>query len=142
MARKMKERARLLELYKATGDADYRQAAECLKIGLREFLEAQPRRPGRPQKKESSIPWTRLARIHELVTAGASVLAAAQQEVDEHGAGQSRDATVAALRKEYALRRPEVADMVAMVAKMIGDEEFFLSWTKTRPKTAEFKSNT
>jgi hypothetical protein len=100
-------------------------------------MEHQPRLPRRPQKKEKSIDWTRLARIHRLVTAGASVHAAARQEVEDHGYSHSKDATITSLRKEYTLRRDDVAAIVAMMDKAIADREMFReSWTKTRPRNA------
>jgi hypothetical protein len=134
MTRKTKERARLMKLFMATGDDDYRLAAECLKVGLLEHLEALPRRSGRPKKKENSIDWPRLARIHRLVTAGASVLAAAQQEVDEHGDSHSKDATVTSLRKEYTRRRADVAAIVAMMDKAIADIEWFAKLVENSPR--------
>jgi hypothetical protein len=136
MARKIKERSRLLKLYESTGDEDYRRAAECLKIGLLEQLEAAAGRPGRPALKERQIDWPRIGRVHRLVMSGMSVLAAARQEVEEHGHSRfiAKTSAIDTVRREYALRSRDIAAMVNSIDRAADDREWFIHWMKTRPK--------
>lgn len=111
----------MLRLYKITGDQDYRRAAECLIIPLVELLEENARHPGKRQVRERDIPWPRLGRIHQMVTAGNSVLAAAQHEVDAYGHRPyvAKDSEIAFLRKEYARRRGDVAAICSWLDRVL-----------------------
>jgi hypothetical protein len=108
VANKTAERARLLELYRETGDEDYRCAAECLTIRLLDFLNDRPRRRGgRGQGRAGKVAIERLARMHRLIAAGTSPHSAATQEVAQHGHGEhaSTEAAVTYLRRAYARER-------------------------------------
>ena len=116
MSRKAQRRVQLLRDYEATGDEEYRRAAEVLRVSLFEHLEYLAQHPGRRRQGaggKGAEP--RLYRVHRAVTAGASVLAAARQEVTEHGRGQhaSDEAAVEYLRAQY---REEASGIAASVA--------------------------
>jgi hypothetical protein len=112
MANKTKERARLLKLYRKTGDEDYKRAAEALKLPLLDHIKQLDLYPGRvrgPTVLAEAFP--RFYRMHRSIAAGKTVSAAARKEVNEHGRGAhtSEDTAFNYLRHHY----PEHAERIA-----------------------------
>jgi hypothetical protein len=113
---KTRERARLLKAYKRTGDKDYLRAAECLHVPLRDHLQQMKLfRRGRGAGTAGRAARPRLYRMHRLIAAGATVHAAACQEVAEYGqeAHASDAAAIDYLRARYVEDRESIAAVVA-----------------------------
>jgi hypothetical protein len=117
---KIRERARLLKEFAKTGDEDFRRAAECLTIPLMDDLQQQRRFPGRRGQTVGKSARPRLYRMHRAVVAGASVLAAARQEVAGYGRGDhaSDEAAIDYLRNRYQGESESIAAVIATADRM------------------------
>jgi hypothetical protein len=128
MANKVKERARLLKLYRQTGDEEYRNAAEALKIPLLDHLKQldlyAQRRRGRTVGKEVG---PRLYRMHKLIAGGMTVHAAAWKELRDHGhhSSATEHSQVRFLCKEYAEQRERIIEDFAFSERVAAPRRQF-----------------
>jgi hypothetical protein len=118
---KTRERARLLKAFHKTGDEDFLRAAEALQIPLMDHLQQLRKYPGsRGKGSAGKEARSRLYRMHRSVVAGASVLAAARQEVAEHGRGAhaSREAAIDYLRSRYQAEAESIAAVMTAADRL------------------------
>ena len=122
MANKTKNFARLLKLYRQTGDKDYLRAARCIKVPLLDdlMLGSQISRPKHRGQTVGKKAKPRLHRMARMVAGGARIYAAARREVEEHGRGAhaTDDAAIKYLRDHYSQHRTEIEATIAEVDKM------------------------
>jgi len=122
---KVRERARLLKAFRKTGDEDYKRAAEALHIPLVDHIEQLKLYPGRrrgPSVAKEARP--RLYRIHRMIAGGATVHAAARQEVMVHGRGAhaTEDAAIHYLCRAYHRDRESIEADVGVADRFIADQ--------------------
>jgi hypothetical protein len=111
----------LMARFRKTGNEAFHKAADALDIPLIDQLQRLSGRRGPTVGKEDR---QRLRRMARMVMAGASIRAAARQEVAMHGRGKHNtpEAAVDRLQRQYRERRQDIEALVTEIDRWAADE--------------------